>query len=313
VSTPLLKVIAPVGQLPIAKKIAIPGGADWIGIGFDSVWIKTPSQVIRVNQATNSVAAKIDAATCRGFGEGFGRMWTTDCGNGAILAIDPATNKVSETIKVRINGGGEGSIGVGEGGIWVVSGENDTSSGTLTRIDPVTRKIVANIPVSPGSNGVTVGGGAVWVSNTDDGSVSKIDPATNKVDAVIKVHKSPRFITSDGKFVWVLNQGDGSVSKINPATNAVVATIDVGVPGGGGDIKAGAGAIWVTAPGTPVSRIDPGTDKVTHQYTGGAGDALNAGYDSVWLPAYGDAGGELWRIDAKKLAKQGPTGLLAPH
>ncbi|HTL12167.1 MAG TPA: hypothetical protein VL588_06755, partial [Bdellovibrionota bacterium] len=111
--------------------------------------------------------------------------------------------------------------------------------------------------------------------------------------------------------VWSLNQADGSVSRIDPATGTVTATIDVGVPGGGGDIKVGEGGVWVTAFGTPVSRIDPATNRITHQYTGSAGDALNVGYGSVWLPAHGPNGPEIWRISASQVASQtGPTGLL---
>ena len=44
--------------------------------------------------------------------------------------------------------------------------------------------------------------------------------------------------------MWVLNQTDGTVSRIDPLTNEVVATIQVGVPGPGGDIAAGAWAVW---------------------------------------------------------------------
>jgi YVTN family beta-propeller protein len=41
--------------------------------------------------------------------------------------------------------------------------------------------------------------------------------------------------------VWSLNRGDGSVSRIDPNRNQVVATIQVGIPGAGGDIPVGEG------------------------------------------------------------------------
>jgi YVTN family beta-propeller protein len=312
VSQPLLKVVASTAQLPITQRIPIPPGADWIGVGFGSVWVKGGSEVTRVDPQGNKVSAHIPISTCRGFIAGAKAMWTLDCGSGELLAIDPASNAVLRSPPLKINGSSEGSIGFGLGGVWVITGENGTQSGTLTRVDPATRKVVANIPIRSDSNGVVVGGGAVWVTNTADGTVSRVDPATNRVTAVVPVHKSPRFITSDGKYVWTLNQGDGTVSKIDPATNKVVATIDVGVPGFGGDIKFGEGAVWVTAPGTPVSRVDASTNQVTHQYTGSGGDALNAGMGSVWLPSYGDNGGELWRIDARAIEQQHTAALLTP-
>ena len=44
-------------------------------------------------------------------------------------------------------------------------------------------------------------------------------------------------------FVWTLNQTRGTISKIDPVTKKVVATIEAGVPGTGGDIAAGEGAV----------------------------------------------------------------------
>src|SRR4029453_14734690 len=110
----------------------------------------------------------------------------------------------------------------------------------------------------------------------------------------IAVGKSPRFIAAGGGAVWTLNQGDGSVSRIDPKTNKVVATIDVGVPGPGGEIAVGEGSVWVTAFEFPLSRIDPSTNTVVQQFAGKGGDAVRVGLGSVWLsnPEAGNA----WRI-----------------
>ena len=95
--------------------------------------------------------------------------------------------------------------------------------------------------------------------------------------------KAPRFIAAGGGAVWTLNQGDGSVSRIDPKTNKVVATIEVGVPGGGGEIAVGEGSLWVTAFQFPLSRIDPATNTVAQQFFGEGGDAVRVGLGSVWL------------------------------
>ena len=111
--------------------------------------------------------------------------------------------------------------------------------------------------------------------------------------------------------MWTLNQGDGSVSRIDPATNKVVATIEVGVPGGGGDIAVGEGSVWVTAFEYPLSRIDPSTNTVVQQFTGKGGDAVRVGLGSVWLSNL--EAGNVWRIDPRRvLADAAPIGQLMP-
>ena len=77
------------------------------------------------------------------------------------------------------------------------------------------------------------------------------------------------------------------------------ATIEVGVPGPGGDIAVGEGAVWVSANGKPLSKIDPATNRVVTQYVGKGGDALRVGLGSLWLSNHEFH--EVWRIDPKGL------------
>ena len=101
--------------------------------------------------------------------------------------------------------------------------------------------------------------------------------------ATIAVGPAPRFLAVGEGGVWTLNQGDGSVSRIDPKTNEVVATIEVGVPGPGGEIAAGEGSVWVTSFEFPISRIDPKTNTVVQQFAGPGGDSIRVGLGSVWL------------------------------
>lgn len=84
-----------------------------------------------------------------------------------------------------------------------------------------------------------------------------------------------------------MNQSEGTVSHVDPATNEVVATISVGLPIDGGDIAAGAGAVWVRGVGMLLMRIDPKTDRVTDVYgppSGSGGVAVGEG--AVWVTAH---------------------------
>jgi streptogramin lyase len=100
--------------------------------------------------------------------------------------------------------------------------------------------------------------------------------------------------------VWVLCQGEGNVAKIDPKTITVAATIEVGVPGAGGDIAAGEGATWVSSFGFPISKIDPKSGKVLQQFVGNGGDATRAGGGAVWLS--NGRQGAVWRLDPKPIA-----------
>ncbi len=190
----------------------------------------------------------------------------------------------------------EGLIAAGEGGVWILS-HLDANHDALIRIDPATNKAGTRVLVPVGSTAAAVGFGSVWVTTAGGSSVERVDPATGQVTATVRVHAEPRFLATGEGAVWVLNQSDGSVSRINPDTSQVTATIAVNVPGDGGCIAAGEGGVWVTMPGTPLSRIDPGRNAVTEQFTGIGGDCLSTGFGSVWLSNH--ERGNVWRISPR--------------
>jgi virginiamycin B lyase len=170
------------------------------------------------------------------------------------------------------------------------------------RINPETNEVVARIGVKPYSYAAAAGYDAIWVTNTgrpratENGSVQRVDPKTNTVVATITVHGQPRFLAVGEGAVWVLNQADGTVSKIDPRTNQVVATIEVGVPGPGGDIAAGEGAVWVRTTKVLLSVIDPKTNKVIKRFGPAQGSgAVRAGDGKVWVSAH-DVN-KIWRLN----------------
>ncbi len=295
--TALCAVQQPMSTLHPLAKFTIPGSPDWLAIE-DSVWIsnKPKNNLTRIDPKTNHVIATIATGKgpCAGLAIGFGSVWVPNCGDQTISRFDLATAKPQATLPVPI-ADTEGGIAAGEGSVWMPS----ELSGVLARIDPATNKVIARIPVPAGSVAAVVGEGAVWVTCPKSSLVSRVDPKTGKVTAKIPVGPTPRFLAAGLGSIWTLNQGDGSVSRIDPTTNKVTATISVGVPGEGGDIDTGAGAVWVTAMGKPLSRIDPATNQVVKQFVGKGGDALRVGHGSLWLSNHEFQ--EVWRIDPKAL------------
>jgi YVTN family beta-propeller protein len=296
----------PISALPMIAKVKIPIGPGWLGVGFGSVWVakSQSAALLRIDPATNTVVATIPVGPDSelGVGIGLGSVWLTDTKDRSLRQIDPATNKVVRTFKVNISAEPEGSIGVGAGSIWLLTNENETDSGTLSRVDPTSGKVIANIKVKPKSYAALVSDQSVWVTNSADSSVMRVDAITNKVVADIRVHASPRFIAAGEGGIWVLNQGDGTLSRIDPATNHVVATIELGVPGPGGDIWIEDGYVWVSAEGVPLSMVDPRTNTLVKQFAGGQkDDTLRVGFGAAWVLE--ELSGDIWKVSVDKLRK----------
>jgi YVTN family beta-propeller protein len=295
--------------LPIEKSAAasidLKGYPDWLELGFGSLWVSNPGlgTVQRIDPKTNEVFAEVKVnKPVAAMAAGFGSVWVASRGDKSIVRIDPKTNKVGSSVPVAI-ADSEASIAAGEGGVWVLTDKK----GVLSRIDPETEKVVAEIAVKPNSYAAMAGYGAVWVTNTgeprskDNGSVQRVDPKTNAVVATIEVRGQPRFLAVGEGAVWVLNQADGTVSRIDPETNKVAATIEVGVPGPGGDIAAGEGAVWVRAGNGKVllSVIDPKANRVVKRFGPDHGSgAVRAGGGKVWVTAH-DVN-KLWALDPRR-------------
>jgi virginiamycin B lyase len=260
-------------SLPITVKMPVPGGPDWLAAGYNSIWVSNGprNSVSRIDPVKNKVIATIPVGRdpCLGIGIAFAEVWIPNCKDRALSEIDPRTNTLVRTLPVNIAGEGEGAIAVGEGSLWLLTNENGTNSGSLSRIDPVSGHIAKN---------------------------------RNRVVAKIWVGGQPRFAAVGERAIWVLNQADGSVSRIDPRKNRVAAIIAVGVPGPGGDIATGNGFVWVSADGTPISQIDPSTNSLVRQFRGGSGaDALRVAYNSVWISDH--KRGQVWRIPLPALLK----------
>ncbi len=287
----------PMPELHAIAKFSIPGSPDWVAIG-DSVWISNnpKNNISRLDPSTNEVGATITVAKtpCSGLAIAFGSVWVPICSDGSVQRVDAKSQKIVASIASGV-ANTEGGITAGAGSIWMPS----DAAGVLSRIDPATNKVVSKIPIAPGSFTAAFDAGSVWITSTKNNLLTRVDAKTEKVVATIPVGPTPRFLATGLGGIWTLNQGDGSVSRVDPATNKVAATIQVGVPGPGGDIAVGEGAVWVTAIGKPLSKIDPATNRVVTQYVGKGGDALRVGLGSLWLSNHEFH--EVWRIDPKGL------------
>jgi YVTN family beta-propeller protein len=243
----------PEAVLPLEKSAAatihLKGYPDWLEIGFGSLWVSNAGigAVQRIDLETNKVVAEVKVnRPCAAMAAGYDSVWVASRADKSIFRIDAKTNKVAAAVPVTV-ADSEASIAVGEGGVWVLTDKK----GVLSRIDPETNKVAGQIAVKPHSYAAMAGHGAIWVTNTGE----------------------PR------------STDNGSVQRVDPKTNTVVATIAVRCQPR--FLAVGEGAVWVLnqTDGT-VSRIDPETNKVVATIeTGvsGPGGDIAAGEGGVWV------------------------------
>lgn len=230
---------------------------------------------------------------CGGVVSAFGSLWAGSCDGKSVTRIDAKSAKVTETLAVGM-GSARVAIAATADSIWALT----DNRGTVSRIDPQQNAVVAEFRVYADCGSLVFGEGALWMACPAEGRVLRIDPQTNLVDKSIEVAAQPEALAIGEGSVWALCAKEGKIDRIDPKTNKVAKTVELGTGATGGSIAAGEGSVWVSAAGFPLTRIDPGTEKVVQQFFGGEAGAIQAAAGSVWLaqPA------KVVRFDPKRIA-----------
>jgi YVTN family beta-propeller protein len=255
------------------------------GVATDgrSVWVAElgSNSVVRIDPKTNTVVKRYTVGTRPvGLALGEGALWVAANGADELWTIDLQTDEIrGQPIRV---GRAPADVAVGWGSVWVTNMGN----GTVSRIDPRTRQLVATIPVAPESIGLAAGAAGVWVAGFKDSRVWRIDPRTNQVmGTAITVGPGPSAVIASPLGIWIASQS-AAVSRIDE-TQGAVATIAVGRSASG--VALVGQQIWVTdyLSGL-VWRLDPATQKVV-------GPPIPVGKGPVRLAA---GGGAVWVTNA---------------
>jgi hypothetical protein len=206
-------------------QVAFGAGSVWVSSGYYDMGPAEKRQpgdvVLRIDPRTNQIVDRIPVDTPSGLAFGHGSVWATSAGYGTLSRIDPQTGEVVAKIEV-----GRAPVDVAadesSGAVWVASvylpkdyGGYDipqhSEDRNLTRVDPATNRVVAEIPIradSPygGADNVAVGEGAVWAGG--EGRLFKVDPATNEVAGMVSVgDSSSQLVVYEGG-VWAMVQAE---------------------------------------------------------------------------------------------------------
>lgn len=279
---------------------AIEGSGDRrLALAANAIWVSNAStgSLVRIDPKTNTAGKPVSlspagSAACQPVVGAFKSLWVALCGSKGLARFDEAAEKPPVAVSVAIRSAGP--LVTGTGSIWMIT---DTA-GTITRIDPDTNAAVAEITVPSGANAIAFGLGAIWVTSSAGSTVTRVNGDTNVVVETIKVGRGPTSVAIGEGSVWTMNGGDGTVSRIDPKTNKVTETIKAGVTSAMGTIAIGEGSVWLSAAGTPLTRIDPVSNRMVQQFTGPGGGALVIGLKSLWFAATPTA---IWRVDPKRV------------
>ena len=173
---------------------------------------------------------------------GLGAMWAMSNDEftySTLYRIDPATDKVTETVQLGFPGA---FLTLGYGSVWVT----DYYASKLVRMSR-TGQVQATIPVGLQPQFVHIAFGSVWTSNHHAHSITRIDPATNAVVATIRVganlfRDGPQDFTTDGRYLYIESSDLPYLQRVDPLRNTRVDLTDTGLSYGG-DL------VWTGGPG----------------------------------------------------------------
>jgi streptogramin lyase len=205
----------------VVSRTGIGTGSCGLGFGAGSMWIEdtSTSTVSRVSVTTGKRIKSIKVGfTPYDTTFAYGSAWTTAYTQGELERIDPARNKVVNRWKLAQATGAVGAFG----SVWAAGSDG------VIRVDPVSHKLLAKIPIQGGAGWTAASADAVWVTSTT--GLTRIDPQTNSVVTTVTLAGAPALgdpDVLDGQ-VWVPQIRKNSIAIIDPASNAVAQTIKAG-------------------------------------------------------------------------------------
>src|SRR5207247_1653622 len=118
----------------------------------------------------------------------------------------------------------------------------DPSTQGIVRIDPRTGTVAKRVAIPLGVQDVSVGFGAVWVTNRKRHTVTRVDLKSGALKTV-PVGLRPGQLALGQGYLWIANPSDDQVTRVDPKT---FQTNTIAVGRGPSHIAVGSdGVVWV--------------------------------------------------------------------
>lgn len=208
-----------------------------------------------------------------------------------IRRLDPGRMRFAAKVKLADQHHG---FAVGKGAVWAPLGRYpDGKTGRLVRLDPVSLRVTATMPLPAVGIGVTASRSGVWVTLTSN-RVVRVNPATMRITATVDVGSIAGWLTRGAGSVWASSGERTTITRIDEATGRVLATVHL--PDQPGPVAFLRGSVWVFTGSNRLLRISPASNTVSGSVKlpcpgfAGVEDspvALAASGTSLWVPGHG--------------------------
>jgi virginiamycin B lyase len=119
-----------------------------------------------------------------------------------VSRVDPLSGRVVASVRTGLLLIGDAAVTDGAGSLWVA----DWDAGTLRRINPITNREVAELPVPAYT--LAFGDSAVCAVDQNDALLIRVDAATDRMVTAIRIPSGNAALTFADGDVWVASGGD---------------------------------------------------------------------------------------------------------
>jgi hypothetical protein len=272
-------------RIPLGCELSNASGG--LAIGFGDLWAACQGALIRIDAATNRIAAVIPLRSMdsnASIAVSDDAVWTASGSSthGVIYQLDPLTNR--QMGELPLEGGADGMV-IADGTLWVAQQRRGTGTlgrGTLARLDTSFRGRLGPVGLAGRPGPIRSGLGAVWVTvydARDRPAVYRVDPRTATVTRVPRVQT---VVAAGPDSLWAgAEDPPANLRRVDPATGRDLATVPVpGVT----RLAFAPGAVWACTD-AKLYRLDPNSAQVvgTPVALEAPPAALAVGEGSIWV------------------------------
>jgi virginiamycin B lyase len=228
---------------------------------------------------------------------GANSVWATQL-NGRLIRIDARTGRIRARISARPIYLGS-VVTVGGGLVWTGNDDERNQSGSVSKIDPVTNRVVGNLAGLGSPQSIAFGQGALWVAD-HAGWLVKIHPRTLKVMARRRLDFGPHGVVVTPHAVYVADAHGGRLLQVDPETLKVERI--VGLSPGPISPAVGAGWIWSSSAEAWVARPRTTASCASIRRPSGSFKSCSWGTTFPRWPSGSEASGCRWAPDRSSCA-----------
>jgi streptogramin lyase len=195
-----------------------------ITVAYGFVWVavhdgQPTTSVLKIDPSTLAVVDVIPVGTGQTAGPnwmaaGAGSVWTDVPNINAVVRIDPTTDRVVATIADK---GDCGALVASDTAVWVAGGGGAGCLPGVTRIDPASNTVTAQVNAGGQTDSLALGANTLWFGTSLSTFLGRADTTTNTVVGQLKLSGQAFGLTAAFGYVWATDPADGLLIEVQPS------------------------------------------------------------------------------------------------